>query len=212
MEGNSVFDRAQSRTYDTRPMSRPPAEATAPATPLVVDAMVLGHGGLIWEREFTDTRFERLVDVAVSAVPMVSVKLTFAMLDKRPIIHGEMYAKVELVCQRCMSSMQYPAVETFDLMLVDNEAELALVPESHEPWIANASRLNVLELVEEQLLLALPLIAKHADARDCVDFNPTLAVAAESPQTQAASVVAPVAGNAEVQRPFGNLRDLLRKQ
>ncbi len=192
-------------------MSRPPAEPTIHSTHWIVDATVLGHGGLTWEREFSGVRFERLVELAVSATPNGSIKLKFGILDQRPVIHGELRATVELVCQRCMSVMQHPVIETFELMLVATEAELALVPESHEPWIVNASRLNVLELVEEQLLLALPLIAKHPDEPSCVKVTPQLeTLLAELP----VKTTAPATLNegVEVQRPFSQLRDLLRKQ
>ncbi|MGC3982260.1 MAG: YceD family protein [Steroidobacteraceae bacterium] len=188
-------------------MSRPPAEPPFQTTQWVVDATVLAHGGLTWEHEFSDTRFERLTDVAVSNKPAVAVELQFDTLDKRPVIHGELQGKVELICQRCLTSMQYPVHESFDLMLIDSEAELALVPESHEPWIANASRLDAFDLVEEQLLLALPLIAKHEDERECASN-----IAASSAMDDAVEQHAAEHASAEVQRPFGNLRDLLRKQ
>jgi len=178
---------------------------------MVLDAVVLAHGGLTWEAEFRDTRFERLVDVAVSAQPHVTIKLQFAEVDKRPTIHGEMQAEIELVCQRCMADMLYPLHESFDLMLIESEAEMALVPETHEPWIANALHLNVLELIEEQLLLAMPLIPKHADESECVRHN----AAAETAQQLPAKSAAPAdesEGRETTQRPFGNLRDLLRKQ
>jgi uncharacterized protein len=179
-----------------------------------LDAVVMAHGGLSWEHEFTDTRFERLADVAVSLQPRVNIKLQFAKLDKRPTIHGEMQAEVELVCQRCMQNMLYPLHESFDLMLIEREAEMTVVPETYEPWIANALHLNALELVEEQLLLALPLIAKHPDEHDCVlmgvDMN---AVTATQPgEPPVVSPVIELDGRSDVQRPFGNLRDLLRKQ
>jgi uncharacterized protein len=177
-----------------------------------LDAAVMAHGGLVWEHEFSDTRFERLADVAVSTQPHVRIKLQFAKLDKRPTIHGEMQAEVELVCQRCMRNMQYPLHEAFDLMLIESEAELASVPETHEPWIANALHLNVLELTEEQLLLALPLIAKHADERDCVLANDAAIDKSQRVKPVVASPVSSEEGRSEVQRPFGNLRDLLRKQ
>jgi uncharacterized protein len=179
-----------------------------------LDAVVMAHGGLTWEHEFSDTRFERLTDVAVSTQPHVTIKLQFAKLDKRPTIHGEMQAEVELVCQRCMQNMRYPLQEAFDLMLIETEAEMAAVPETHEPWIANALHLNVLELVEEQLLLALPLIAKHPDQSDCVRVVDANVVAVKSQQVKPV-VVTPNSesdSRSDVQRPFGNLRDLLRKQ
>ncbi len=207
-----VFDRAGSRTYDTRPMSRPPAEHTIHATQWTVDATVLAHGGLTWEREFSAVCFERLAGVAVSATSTGSIRLKFGILEQRPVVHGELRASVELVCQRCMGVMQHPVLETFDLMLVASEAELTLVPDSHEPWIVNASRLNVLELVEEQLLLALPLIARHPDESNCAKAAPQLkTLLAELPAKAAEAPAVPGAGG-EVQRPFGQLRDLLRKQ
>lgn len=191
-------------------MSRPPAESHAQITPLVVDAMVLAHGGLTWEHQFNDARFERLADVALSVTPSVSIKLKFAMMEPRPVLHGEMNGKVELMCQRCMGNMQYPIAESFDLMLIENEAELAVVPEAYEPWIANSLHLNVFELVEEQLLLALPLIAKHVDESDCVSIEAE-AIASKPKKLAAISSFEP-RPNGEVQRPFGNLRDLLNKQ
>ena len=178
-----------------------------------LDAVVMAHGGLTWEHEFSDTRFKRLTDVAVSTQPHVIIKLQFAKLDQRPTIHGEMQAEVELVCQRCMRNMQYPLHETFELMLIEKEAELASVPETHEPWIANALHLNALELVEEQLLLALPLIAKHADESDCVQNSDATALSSSQlDKPTSLSSVSDADGASDVRRPFGNLRDLLRKQ
>lgn len=155
-------------------------------------------------------QFARLHGVALSDTPKVEVKLVFAMLDQRPVLHGQLHAEVELMCQRCMGNMQYPVAEQFELMLVAGNAELDLVPEPYEPWVANALRLNVFDLVEEQLLLALPLIAKHTDAHDCVRIDASLSTMLPSESSvQAQKKVAPHAD--EVQRPFGNLRDLLRK-
>ncbi len=193
-------------------MSRPPAEPTIHSTPWIVDATVLAHGGLTWEREFSGVRFERLVDVVVSATPGGSIRLKFGVQDQRPVVHGELRATVELICQRCMGVMQQPVLETFELMLVATEAELALVPESYEPWIVNASRLNVLELIEEQLLLALPLIARHPDEQSCVQVAPQLGLLlSESPVKSRATAPATSGEGDEAQRPFSQLRDLLRK-
>ena len=195
-------------------MSRPPAESSVPVTQsglAVLDAVVLAHGGLSWEGEFSDTRFVRLQGLALSDTPQVQVRLAFALLDKRPVLHGELRGEIELMCQRCMQPMRYPLSEQFDLMLVEGDAELARVPETHEPWVANALRLKVFELVEEQLLLALPLIAKHEVETECVSVG---VVTPQAARKRKAEVVADsgAAMPGEVQRPFGNLRDLLRKQ
>ena len=204
------FDRAGARTYDTRPMSSPPAELNVATPSTVLDAEVLAHAGLTWEGEFNGTRFARLQGVALSDTPRVTVRLAFALLDQRPVVHGKLLTEFELVCQRCLGAMRHPVAEQFELMLIASHAELERVPEACEPWISNPQRLNVFELVEEQLLLALPLIAKHDNDRDCVQKVPngiqldssSIAVEKQVPQSQQSDAV---------QRPFGNLRDLLRK-
>lgn len=196
-------------------MSRPQAES-APlpghlAAQFVVDANVLAHAGLTWERKFSEIRFERLIDVALSPRPVVAIELKFGLLAQRPVVSGEMRADIELMCQRCMQPMVYAAHEPLALMLIESESELPLVPESHEPWIANPAHLNLLELIEEQLLLALPLIAKHADARDCTLGSALLVDAGAAAASRSRQAEDDAAKSKEVQRPFGNLRQLLRK-
>jgi uncharacterized metal-binding protein YceD (DUF177 family) len=77
--------------------------------------------------------------------------------------------------------------------------------------------LNVLELVEDQLLLALPLIARHPDEQSCEKVAPQLQVLLAEPPVKAAEQAPATTDQGddqgdEVQRPFSQLRDLLRKQ
>ena len=193
-------------------MSRPPAESPIRSTEWTVDGTVLAHGGQTWEREFSGLRFDRLMDVAASPTPTGSVKMTFGTWEGRVTVRGELRATVDLVCQRCMSVMQYPVEEMFDLVLVDSEAEAPLGCESLEPWVANATHLNLWDVVEEQLLLALPLIPKHEDAANCVAATPQLAAVLDDlPLPQSASPPETGSDNGDVRRPFSQLRDLLNK-
>ena len=199
-----VFDRGVTRTYYTRPMlSAPPESATSVLIePLVIDAQVLAHSGLVWEYTFNDRRFPRLHDMALSDTPVMVARLQFAILAAKPVIHGQVHGTVEVVCQRCMQPMQQRVDERFDLMVIDSEAELEQVPESLEAWIVNASRLDAAALIEEQVLLALPLIAKHDEGQPCV----AVMSAVNEPRVVAAQTLA-----VDSQRPFANLRELLSK-
>lgn len=189
-------------------MSQPPAELTRSTPSTVVDAEVLAHGRLTWEGRFNHTRFARLHEVALSDSPEVVVQLAFAIVDQRPVVEGRLTTEFELVCQRCMGSMRHPVSEQFALMLVSSDDELDQVPESYEPWVSNPQRLNVFDLIEEQLLLALPLIAKHVDEQECVQVAPGLLTV--SP-VHAAAQSQQVNQGEPTQKPFGNLRELLRK-
>lgn len=191
-------------------MSRPPADSHSAHSPFVLDATVLAHGQLTWEHEFRDTTFARLDGVALSNRPMVAVSLKFALHEQKPVVNGSLTTELELTCQRCLKPMRHPVHEQFQLMLVDSEAEALQVPEPYEAWVTNASQADVVELIEEQLLLALPLIARHPDAAGCQQD-----VLIQPPgKAEKSSRQPPAVTNEEVvvHTPFGHLRDLMRKQ
>jgi uncharacterized metal-binding protein YceD (DUF177 family) len=67
--------------------------------------------------------------------------------------------------------------------------------------VGNDERLSLVELIEEQVLLGLPLVPMHDGAAGGCDETDG---AAEGPGPDAAA--------GDVQRPFANLRDLLAKR
>ncbi len=70
----------------------------------------------------------------------------FMTEKKEPIIELSLKAQLKLICQRCNQEMQYPLNETITL---DEEA-------SFEP----------MSLLEDELILALPMIPMHEE-KDC---------------------------------------------
>jgi len=196
-------------------MSRPPADSRSAQPPFVLDAMVLAHGGLVWEHEFRGIRFERLTDMALSVEPVVQVRLQFGLYDnQRPMVAGRLVTDMDFTCQRCLQTVRQHIDEAFELLLVNSAAEFSEVPERFEPWLVNATHADVLELVEEQLLLALPLIARHEDVATCeknlASVVPDAVIdVADAPMSTAENGKSPQA--ATVQSPFSNLRELMRK-
>ena len=108
-----------------------------------------------------------------------------------------------LACQRCLQPMTEPVDSSVRVALITAEAEASRVPEHLEPVLALGGRITVGELVEEELLLALPIVPLHAQASDC-------AVPVDAP---AASGVPPASGTPEqtTQKPFAQLDKLLKR-
>jgi uncharacterized protein len=72
--------------------------------------------------------------------------------------------KVELPCQRCLGSMPYVVDVGRTLYLARNEAEmerLDALPDSDA--IQAGETLNLVDLVEDEVLLSLPLAVMHAE-------------------------------------------------
>ncbi|HEY5810209.1 MAG TPA: YceD family protein [Povalibacter sp.] len=119
----------------------------------------------------------------------------FSEFDDRVVIDGQLDGMVALTCQRCMSALELPVHETFKVMLVRDEAELDLEPGGYETMLADPARLDLQALAEDQILLALPLVPKHDS--QCVG-------------AVAENVVRNEEDDPKTQKPFGNLRDLMR--
>ena len=87
-------------------------------------------------------------------------------------IKGILRAEVALTCQRCLGSLPWPLEVTVSLGLVRDEAHIDQLPEEYEPLlIAEDGGLMVADLVEDELLLALPQIPRHDDLRECAALD-----------------------------------------
>jgi len=125
----------------------------------------------------------------------VAAHLDFVEFDGQPAIRGKLEGSIELQCQRCLESVTVGLDEGFQVLLVDAERDDE--PGGYEPVIADAARLDVCWLVEEQALLAIPLVPMHA-AGLCEKRG---AVRADEGKVEDGR-----------QKPFANLRDMLRER
>ncbi|HEX4234919.1 MAG TPA: YceD family protein [Caldimonas sp.] len=95
-------------------------------------------------------------------------------------------ADVTLECQRCLQPMQVPLRAGRRIFFVDGEdAAEALDAENEDDVLALAPVLDLPALIEDELLLALPLVPRHEVCpeplpRGLVDGDPA-AVSAENP-------------------------------
>ncbi len=101
-------------------------------------------------------------------------------------------ARVPLTCQRCLRPMVWPVSSRARIAIVADAAAAESVPPELEAVVAPGGRVSVGELVEEELLLGLPIVALHADEADC---GSRFGDEAEE----------------ETQKPFAGLAELLKR-
>jgi uncharacterized protein len=177
----------------------------APADPVEVDR--LAAQGATLERDWPASAFERLADRLADPAGQVAAALSFHRVDGFAAVQGRVRADLHLQCQRCLSTFEWPLDTTLKLCFVADEGAAARVPGEYEPALAPGGRAQLASLVEEEVLLALPLVPVHADPARCEARGvPEVAAAARAGRTDALEAPA-----AEVQRPFANLRDWLVK-
>jgi DUF177 domain-containing protein len=112
----------------------------------------------------------------------------------------EMHGEAKLVCQRCMHPMVWPLDGESRVAILAHESDADRVPQDLETVHAQDDRIRVSDLVEEEVLLTLPLVPLHADPDDC-------AMEEEAPEPLQEEE-GPVQ---ETQRPFERLGELLKR-
>lgn len=162
-----------------------------------VDVLDLAAAGEAIERQFPIAVFARLGDRLAEPDGSARMRLELQMLDGMPAGVLRLQAGVVQECQRCLRPVR---------RAVESESRLAFVaredvplPADHEPVVGDPHRVDLAALVEDELLLAVPLIAKHAPGEEC--RLPAQAGARESEPAPAAQ---------EMRRPFAGLKDLLK--
>lgn len=79
----------------------------------------------------------------------------------RPIVVGRVSAILRLRCQRCLEEVEQAVEADIQLALIEHEDATGDLPEHLDPWLVNTGRVAPLEMVEDELLLAVPLTPRH---------------------------------------------------
>ena len=139
----------------------------APPFPDKIDPWWLAAGNGRLEGELMLAAMPRLAAVS-RAGGKASVSLV-AGVDENGVhfIKGEIQADIEVDCQRCLGPLRLPLKVEVALGVVSTEAEAGQLSDPYEPFLVQDGDVAVADLVEEELLLALPQIPRHEDLREC---------------------------------------------
>jgi uncharacterized protein len=163
----------------------------------LVNAVDLASREATLERSLVLAQLPRLADAGALEGTWATARLTFGKFDGNTTVDVSVEGQVVLQCQRCLRPCTNEVTESALLAVVADDA--AEVPGGYEPALGDAERLSVTELIEDQLLLGLPLVPMHEDEAECGAKAAPKASVGTDPTAE------------EKQRPFANLRELLDK-
>lgn len=83
--------------------------------------------------------------------------------DGRSVIRGAINSVLTLSCQRCNGRLDWPVDADVALALVDGIEEASMLPDEYEPRLVDAQPMCSIELIEDELILSLPQIPRHAE-------------------------------------------------
>ena len=107
-------------------------------------------------------RLSRLRELLESADGDVAYDLQFGKdHDGRGTLQGSIEAELQLRCQRCVRLFALPVRIELSLALVEGLDEAADLPEAYDPLLIEGRLLRSGELLEDELILAVPPIPRH---------------------------------------------------
>jgi len=110
--------------------------------------------------------FERLA-ASVHAIldDTIAVELHFRAGEAgaRASVHGKLSVRVEMECQRCLEPMALTVETKLHLAFIRYPSEQEGLPEDLEALLVEGEGLDLKALVEDELILALPLVPMHPE-------------------------------------------------
>ena len=83
------------------------------------------------------------------------------------IMELECEATLELVCQRCLEPMLHTVAARVDMGLVEAASMASSLPRGYEPVVLEGERLMPARLIEDELIVSLPILPRHARPDEC---------------------------------------------
>ena len=145
--------------YNPRPMS-----GQHQRLPLEVDPIRLAAREEHLQGTIPLKQMKRLISVLSSNEGEVAIDAEFSVdINRVVLLTGQIKTDAKLICQRCMGEMELPIALDFQLAFVRSEAEMERLPEGYEATLIENTPMMLSDIIEDEILLALPSIPKHLD-------------------------------------------------
>ena len=151
--------------------------------PKQIDPWRVSEQGLSYTGVVELIDFPRLAPLLIRPQGQVSYAFRFSRDGLgRPLVAGHAQATLWQTCQRCSQPVAVPVDSDFQLVVVEGLDEAAALSEEFDPLLADDAEINLLDLLEDELLLSLPVVARHEACHAWkFDDEPVAAESRENP-------------------------------
>ncbi len=136
--------------------------------PITIDPYKSAQRRLVCDGYFELSGMNRLLAACQSVGEQAKVNVKFSVDEQGLIaISGTGSASVTLTCQRCNEGFEQDLEVSYSFSPAKNPEKAAELPSYYDAIeLDENGEVNLRELVEDELLLAIPLIPRH-DLKDC---------------------------------------------
>jgi len=118
-----------------------------------------------FEGTITLSQLSRLSTLVIADNAIINVSFEFTKnLYQHPSVKGHIETRLQLECQRCLEPMSQLMDFDFELLIDASDEDVKAF--QTDTVYSDGGYLSILDVVEDELILALPLISMH-EASDC---------------------------------------------
>lgn len=134
--------------------------------PVQIDPIRLAISRQQLHGELEISRLTRLSDLLTSSEGVLKVQLDFD-IDGYKIHHvsGVIDADLSLCCQRCLQAMPWHLHADVSLAFIAHEHQIDELAGEYEPYILTSDPVVLSDLIEDEVLLALPQVPMHDESK-----------------------------------------------
>ena len=145
--------------------------------PLVIDSLEFARSGQQLQGTVAVAQLRRLADNLFDTAGELKYALTGGTdADRRPRLEIRADGKINLRCQRCLGPVVYPVLVASSLLVLGTDAGGETAKFDDLDAVPADPSTDVLALVEDEVLLAIPFSPRHAEGQCSV-------VVANEPET-----------------------------
>ena len=133
--------------------------------PARIDPFSMADSGRRLSGEVRAGKLKRLADLLDTTDTLLGFELAFGIGEQGiRTVSGVVRGELLLTCQRCLGRLRFPVNISFTLALARGLEEAERLPAGVDPLIVDQETLSIVELIEDEVLLALPDIPSHQGA------------------------------------------------
>lgn len=130
--------------------------------PKLIEPLRLVERGAVLQGKLKLQDMLRLSELLAEKTGDVQFQLQFEKdAQGLPCIYGRICCQLVLACQRCLRSLPYYFDLVVKLCPVLTDAAAGRLPEGYEPLIVAEEPMPLSEIIEDELLLNMPIVARH---------------------------------------------------
>jgi len=135
--------------------------------PRTLDARKAAARGVAVSGALEPLNLPRFCGLLASETGVIEAELAFSRDDEdRAVVAVKFRAEVAVICQRCLQQMPLAIAGDNSLVFVWTDEQAKHLPRHLEPLIVPEEGCNLWELVEDELILAMPAFSYH-DSDTC---------------------------------------------